>query len=73
MKSNRRVLSVFLAISLVVTAWFSVFSFCSLENRELKDIKYRGLRKWAVWSLEYCRLFLIGINSIFSNCLFSAT
>lgn len=52
---------------------FSVFSFCSLDNRELKDIKYRGLRKWAVWSLEYCRLFLIGINSIFSNCLFSAT
>ena len=30
-------------------------------------IKYRGLRKWAVWSLGYWRSFLIGINSFFSR------
>ena len=35
MKSNRRVLSVFLAISLVVTAWFSVFSFCVTAQESL--------------------------------------
>ena len=30
-------------------------------------IKYRGLRKWAVWSLGYWRSFLMGINSFFNR------
>lgn len=34
-------------------------------------IKYRGLRKWAVWSLGYWRSFLIGINSFFSRYITS--